>query len=326
MIASLPYCQASNHKFSSPSSQRINAMQPTEIRSLTVCLDQSAPLQGAFVHAIEWAKRLNLPVRAISFPHEAYTTGQDYHTGNGKLHTRRITEESHSPDIMISCSESCRNQGIVCDHFVCKEPIADGVKEFLKDTDLLVLDSSATPELKKLVFQNINRNQTSVLYCPQPWEPVSRVLVVNQPGDYSVYFLKTIGCICREFRVTPFLLTIARSEVTAMINQSVAEDLLSCQGVPAKCGFYVGDHVSKFISYVAQLRHCSHVFIEQKNHASWLNGQKWNAMERIINLSNSCSLSSLVLPETTEKTILRTRYPLYRPLESTIWPRHMVPT
>lgn len=301
-------------------------MEPTEIRAMTVFLDPFAPAQVAFVHAVEWAKRLGVPVRAIIYPHETICSGQDNQSINGNLLKGGITTNKTLSDFINRCSESCKNQGVSWGQIQCKEPLAEGIKGFLKDTDLLVFDNTVAAELKKLIFQNINRHQTVVLYCSQPWVPVSRILVVNQPGDYSVYFLKTIARICRGFRVTPFLLTIARSEVAAMVHQSVAEDLLSCQGVPASCDYFVGDDVSKFISYVAELRHCSHVFIEQKNHASWLNGQKWNAMERIINLSNTCSLSSLILPETTEKTILRTRYPQYRPLESTNWPRHMVPT
>lgn len=301
-------------------------MQPTEMRAITVFLDSFAPVQIAFDHAIEWAKRLGVSVRVVSFPPETVSSGKDYQPINGNLHTGHFTTKIPFSDFINSCSESCKNLGVAWVHFQCKEPLAEGVKEFLKDTDLLVFDNSVAPELKKLTFQNLNRNQTSVLYCPQTWEPFSRVLVVNQPGDYSVYFLKAIAHICREFRVTPYLLTVARTEVAAMVHQSVAEDLLSCQGVPANCDYYVGDDVSKFISYVAELHHCSHVFIEQKNHVSWLNGQKWNTMERIINLSNSSSLSSLILPETTEKTILRTRYSQFRPLESTNWPRHMMPT
>lgn len=289
-------------------------------------LDPFAPDQVAFGHAVEWAKRLGVSVRAVSFPYERVSSRKDYRRINGNPLAGRITTKSLFSDFINSCSETCKNQGVAWDHFACREPFADGVKELLKDTDLLVIADSATPELKKLVFQNINRNQTSLLYCTQPWEPVSRVLVVNQQGEYSVYFLKTIARICREFHLLPFLLTIARSEVTAIMNQSVAEELLSCQGVPTNCDFYVGDDVSRFISYVAELRHCTHVFIEQKNQVSWLNGQKWNAMERIINLSKSSSLASLILPETTAQTILRTRYPQKPPLETTNWPRHMVPT
>ena len=177
-----------------------------------------------------------------------------------------------------------------------------------------------------MAFLGIDGSHTSIHYCPQAVDSASRILILNQPGEYSIYFLRIIAQVCRAYQLTPFVLSIAQSETAAQVSQSVAEEYLSCQGVPANFDFYVGDDVGNFISYVARLRRCSHILVEQKNHHVWMNGQKWNAMERIIALAKSCSLSCLVFPETTQSSILEAKYPNYRPLQSPRWPRRLATT
>jgi hypothetical protein len=168
------------------------------------------------------------------------------------------------------------------------------VERSTRPAELCVFGHALPPRLKEeLLRQSLQETETSVLVCPRPWRPVSRVLVVQQHGGGS-HFLDSAAGVCRAFQVEAVVLTVARSEREARLRQVSAEEAFAAQRCPAEFDFIVGWDVRAAVAWAARWRRCSHVVLEKENAPSrwlWLRG---DTMGRLLELSDS--LTFLALP------------------------------
>jgi hypothetical protein len=246
-------------------------MQTLALRQVSVLLDeQAAPAQGAFAHALEWASRLALPLRALLFP-------------------------ASTPATVEQCARACAERGVLWDASVWRGAFTRGVEDFLRPAELCVFGDALPLPLKgELLRRALDSGSTSLLVCPGSWSPASRVLILNQHREPWHCFLDHAFTLCRTLALTPVILTVARSERAARRGQQSAEERAARQGLHADFDFVVGWDVPTAVSRVARWRRCTHVFAERPPAASWWSYLRGDPTARLLGLSGALTL--LLLP------------------------------
>ena len=69
------------------------------------------------------------------------------------------------------------------------------------------------------------------LRCPRTGERISRVLVADLGLGPDTGFLEPVARVCRDCRVWPVVLTVARTEPDARLRQAQTEALFAAHGV-----------------------------------------------------------------------------------------------
>lgn len=250
-------------------------MRSPGLRHISVWVDEAAPEQGPFVHALEWAAHLGLPLHGIAAPP----------TGSGV----------RSAEQMETCARACLGRGIPWVAFPGQGPLTLEAEQSTRPPELCVFGHALPARLKEeLLRRSLRGTGTSVLVCPRPWRPVSRVLVVQQHGPGGSRFLDSAAGVCRAFQVEAVVLTVARSEREARLRQRSAEEAFAAQRCPAEFDFMVGWDVRTAVAWAARWRRCSHVVLEKENALSWWRWLRGDTMGRLLELSDS--LTFLALP------------------------------
>jgi hypothetical protein len=248
------------------------------LRHVSVWLDDLAP-GGAFAHALEWAGRLGVHLRA-----EAAGT---------------------RAEAMQACAAACLRSGVPWDSTPERErgPFAAG--PFPRPGELGVFGAALAPPVReRFLRQALRQADAPVLICPRSWQPVSRVLVVYQHGDPGGRFLDGVAEVCRAFRVTPVVLTVAGSEREARLRQRRAEEAFAARGQPADFDFMAGWDVRTAVACVSRWRRCSHVFLERPRGPDWWRRLCGDTLEDLLGVSDALTFLALPggLPAEGERT------------------------
>jgi hypothetical protein len=233
---------------------------------VSVWLDGLSPDQGAFVHALEWASRLRLPLRG------AFSPMRD----------------------LSPYAEACHRKGVSWEVAVRQENPYLGVEDFFGPLGLCVFGQALPPRLREYLLRcSLEGKQTATLVCPDAGAPLSRVLVLNQGRDPAHSFLTSTARLCRVFQATPVVLTVARSEAEARLRQQAAQTLFTAHSLPGDFDFLVGCDLRTAVSLEARCRRCSHVFVERENASSWWRWLRGDIMRRLLRLADSLAFLSL---------------------------------
>jgi K+-sensing histidine kinase KdpD len=178
-------------------------------------------------------------------------------------------------------------------------PIENGLKELLNPEDICVVSSAVDPTLKEMFFAlSLSRMPTNLLVCSQYCEPVSRILVLNQPSDVPYRFLHSAAQLCRRLRATPLVLTVAHSESLVRASEHQAENIFGCEQVPATFDFVVSSDVANSVALITRLRQCTHLFIGKPSLPSWVYSFRWTLMESLL---RQLGLTCLALPDSVDQ-------------------------
>jgi hypothetical protein len=260
---------------------------------VSVWLDALAPDAGAFAHALEWASRLGLPLRGV-----LAAPGRNPRQAKGEAETgKRRPEPDAEVAVLRTCEAACARAGIPWSVCVCEGAPALWAREFLSPLELCLFGHSLPGDLRT-AFLRTSRQQkhTAALVCSANWHPLSRVLVLNQGRDPGNAFLASAAQICRAFRVTPVVLTVARSEWEAHLRQAFAQNMFTRAGLGGDFDLVIGCEVGAAVALEAQCRRCSHVFLEKPSTPPWWRWLRGDALQRLLGLSEA--LTFLTLPRT----------------------------
>jgi hypothetical protein len=264
---------------------------------VSVWLDELAPDRGAFAHALEWASRLRLPLKAFapSSSQQDTTASGPSRDGKGCLALPGPAAPALGPERLHACEAACLQHGVAWGAFHWQGSVSFGIERFLRPVQLCVLGADLpAPGGPELLARSLHSPPGPVLVCPQSWRPMSRVLIVNQQRDVRSCFLDLAARVCQAVAVVPVVLTVARSEREAQARQRLAEETLAASRLPADFDCAVGCDAATAAATVARWRRCSHAFVESGRLTSWWSWARGPLPEQL--LRQSASLTVLALP------------------------------
>jgi hypothetical protein len=270
-------------------------------RRITVVLDPLAPEQGAFAHAIDWARRLRLPVRAIGVVPEP--AGKAGNRTTAKLEQTPIRQ---SPDpfpaawtteeAYAEVARDCARQGIGWEFFRSEGARVTGIWEELEPDDLFVFGHALALNRKRELFRRAFSNPLfTTLVCPNRWVALSRMLFLDDSPRPNERFLASAAQLARCFGVQPIVLTVARSEKAARQRQQFNQELLAGYGIRADFDSVVGSEVRAAVAHVAQWRRSQLIVMQGRSIPLWWRWLHGHPVERLI--GSLASLAVLTLPE-----------------------------
>jgi hypothetical protein len=269
-------------------------MDTFDLPHISLWLDNLAPRRGAFVHALEWAARLNIPIRAIAPEIGARFCAEQPKVPNSM--TCVVPEET-----IEACAVACYRRRVPWSLMRWTGPIENGLKELLNPEDICVVSNAVDPALKDIFFSlSLSRIHTNLLMCSKNCEPMSRILVLNQTSDVPYHFLQLAAQLCRRLQATPLVLTVAYSESLVRASQHQAEDIFGSEQVPATFDFVVSSDVANSVALIARLRKCTHLFIGKPKLPSWVCSFRWTLMESLSRQLDS--LTCLALPDSVDQS------------------------
>jgi hypothetical protein len=238
-------------------------------RRITVLLDHSTPYRGAFAQALQWARRLRLPVHGVS-----------------------LCEQEKPAEFEL-----------VCDRFALRwdlsqlsDGAAFGLNQEFEPADLVVFGHSLPTPKQKDVFRTAARHAT--LVCPENYEPLSRMAIVDEGGGGSSRFLSQAAELAHCCRVAPTVLTVGRSEQMVRHQQESAREILAAFGLDADFDSIVGSETRGIAANVARWRRAQLIVMQGRCTAAWWRWLRGDAPERRLALFSAFSV--LTLPEAGE--------------------------
>lgn len=239
------------------------------LRQITVWLDELAPGQGTFAHALEWATMLHLPLRGL------------VSVGRNRWPLPAET--------IAACESACAWSGVSWS-WAHEDPDRheDRDGENGLSSNLLVIGGAMPVSINRRLFRDaVNRPQVGPLVCPRSWEYLRRPLVINEGRTRGQGFLEAAVRICHDVAQPAVVLTVARFDEDARSRQQLAEEVFAAHGVKADFHVVVGGDFYSGVSVVANWRRCSHVFVEKISVSSV---QRWlgrNVSDHIFEWSDS---------------------------------------
>jgi K+-sensing histidine kinase KdpD len=164
----------------------------------------------------------------------------------------------------------------------------------LRPSELCVLANALPRNLKQDLFQHtLQATPASMLVCAQAWQPVSRILVLNQHRDPGSRFLEAAAEICHNFRVPPAVLTVAWTEEEARRRQQFAQVAFADLEIPADFDLICNCELRTAVAAIARWRHCSHVLLERRRLSPWRRWLHGEPIQQLLGLSDSLTLLTL---------------------------------
>ena len=273
------------------------------LQRIVVLLEPEAPEQGAFAEALHWAKRLQLPLHGIEFsprlPGE-HCPGR-FPPPDRSVVSPEAALDERTEGLAQRYAAACARLGVPWEQCAeaCHSPT--GLPALFAANDLLVLEQSSTSRHRRELLQQLLRQRTpALLLCSHTEErPLRRMLILHEASARRKSVLPAALALCQRLGVTPVVLTVARSERRACIQEEGARRLVAGIGLPCEFDFVVGAEVRVAVACVARWRRCQVVAMDRNHSTSWW---RWWRDDR-FNLVTSlpAPLAALALPEGAER-------------------------
>ena len=249
-------------------------------RRLVVLLDDRVPKNGAFALAADWAWRLQLPILGVSLP-----DGRSGSNGCASPKTAEIEKQ---------CADFCARRNIPWQVSRWQEPLAAELRRLIQPTDLLVGGPGLPPALRHELFREAKAGIVpALLLCPQIYQPLTRILFLDQSDREDDDLLIATVEFCRDFQAGLVVLTVARTEDEARRRQQRLRQVLQGLKVMTDFDFLVGGEVRGAAASVARWRHCQLVVMAPLESPRWW--RWWRADSRSWSMDLVDSLAFLTL-------------------------------
>src|SRR5579862_9569356 len=158
------------------------SMKSHSLEHVSVWLDDGPSDSNVFPQALEWAFRLNLPLRAV-------VTSRRFHSCStnqpDQLVPYKSLEQSHAPVVenMKAWGIACTERGIALEMFMWLGSGAGGFDQFLRPYGLCVcLDDPSSHVQEELFRRSASSHDNAVLLSSPTCGPITRILVLyDQP-------------------------------------------------------------------------------------------------------------------------------------------------
>lgn len=269
-------------------------MQPRCFQRVSAWLDDGSSEGRILSLALDWAFRLNLPLRVIA------TSSSVASLSATTVYPRDRWIESGSPVMqkMKAWSAECAQRGVVMETNFSHEGGEAGMDQFLRPGGLCVFGentASNTPE--ELLQRSARDPEIAVLLCPPTCVPMARIMVLCHQSSLNGTYLESAVRLCQALEIPTVILIVANTEREAQLRQGYAEGVCHSFRLQADFDFVVGCDLRSAVSRVASWRSCSHLIIERQNAVSWWPGWNTDLLDQLRRLSEP--LSILALPEAT---------------------------
>jgi hypothetical protein len=266
-------------------------------RIVSVWLDELTPDCAAFLQGLEWASGLRLPLRLVVplTPDREAPAWQACDAAEDEL--RGVLEPLRL---------ACLARGVSWDGAISSERPEAAIRQFLRAGELCVFANALPGAIKELVLWRSARDPSvSLLVCPRAWQPMRKLLVIQEARNPGSRFLNFVVDVCNAFRVAPTVLTVARDEEQARCLQQSAAKVLTAIESPADFDFLVGADTLTAVALAARCRRCTHVMLERPGAAARFPWFRADTLSRLLNLPDT--LTFLAVPPAMQPTSAQTR-------------------
>jgi hypothetical protein len=260
-------------------------MPPLSVHRVSVWLDSLAPDRGAFAHALDWAGHLEVPLRV-------FVAQPDPRGGSwANAGVPAAASAGGMAETIRACAATCDYNHVPLDATSWCGPVGLGVREFLHPTDLCVFGGTLPPhEMEALLQGYFDSPATPALICPPTWQPLMRVLVVNQARGPGNRFIEAAADLCLGFRARPVVLTVAASTAAAEGSQRGVEQAFAARGLAGDFDAAVGCQVRSAVAWAAHWHNCSHVFVERRTASPLWRWLREDTVERLLGLTDAVAV------------------------------------
>jgi len=243
---------------------------------LVVLLDDLAPGAGVFAQAVQWHRRLHVPLHAIALP--AW---------------RQPSQANDEEDPLRACAATCEHDGDALDITFTTGQLGDAWR-LLHPDDLVLFGQRLPVEARTwLQRQALGSMAPAVLVCPDDCSPLTRVLVLDQADHSTETFLVGAVKLAAELQAAAVVLTVAPTEKAALARQQKARQALRQAELWADCDFVVGSEVGAAVAHVARWRRSQLIMLERPNLSSWRRWLRGNTLTQRFDEMGSLAVLSL---------------------------------
>ncbi len=257
-------------------------MQAWTLEHVSFWLEAKSGNDIAFSHALEWAFRLELPLRITAITNPPVT--EKIRNWNEAAALRGVGIEMHLT--------MARTQGAV-DQFLR----ANGLCVFSEASDAYL-----TPHLMRRSAQIQSICQ---LLCPRVFSPIDRVLVVCRDADWRAQYLESAARICQSLNTTPIVLILAGSECDAKLKQEFAEGIFHSRQMLADIDFVIDRDPVLAVNRIVSWRRCTHVIMSRSSRESDSFQRDLSATVSVLTLPDVLSLELPRRIASSRKTVSR---------------------
>jgi hypothetical protein len=250
-------------------------MQARSLQNVSVWLDGGSVDESVFPHAMDWAFRLHLPLRAV------VTAGRN---------------QAPVVEKMKGWGSACAQRGVDLEMSLSLEGGEPAMEQFLRPYGLCVFVEDPSSQLQQeLLMRSAHKPDNAVLMCAPISVPMTRIMVLCHQSSPNATYLENVARLCQALEIQPIILIVANTEREAHLRQGYAEGVCNSFGLLADCDLVVGCDLRSAVSRVANWRSCSHLIIDRQNAGSWWQRMNGDLLEQLRRRSDS--LSILALPE-----------------------------
>ena len=269
-------------------------MQPRPLQHVSIWLEDYPSNERVFSHALDWASRLSLPLRAF--------------IASPRFHARSTCHGSPvlSADETNQCSEpvvekirtwgiACSQRGVTLEMFMWPGDGDVGMNQFLRRGGICVFADACSGTEQDRRRRSTRNHENALLLCSPNCTSMSRILVVyNHVAPHGAYLESALG-LCQALEVPPVILIVAKTESEADRGRGYAEGICTFSRLQADFDVLVGCDLRTAVKRVALWRSCSHLIIERQNAVFPRQRGNDDVLYQLGRLSESVSI--LVLPE-----------------------------
>lgn len=226
------------------------------LRHVSVWLEDGPSDGSIFTQAMDWAFRLNLPLRAIV------------------KSPRSPSDASKVGTKSLDLGAACAQRGIALELFLWPGDGDAGLRQFLCPHGLCVFMARPDASVADELWQRAARcYENALVVCSAACSPLTRILVLYDQGQASAGYLENVVCFCSALAIRPIILIVAQTEHEAHFRRGFAEGICTSLGLAADIDLIVGCAAPVAASRVATWRNCTHVIVERHQTAS-----RWHAL------------------------------------------------
>jgi hypothetical protein len=224
----------------------MSAMHSCTLQQVAIWLEDAATNEAAFAHAVEWAARLNLPLRVF-----AVIEPRHFSVSSPRLIDR-----------LKSWAKECDRRGVALESHLFIEPTQEAVEQYLRENSLCVFSERSESTLEEdLLRRSLHLPLVCQLFGAATFAPITRLLILCRDEELRVQFLESAARLCYALGITPLILILARSECDAELKHEYVQGVFHAQRMFADVDFVIDRDPGLAVRRMISWRGCSHLVV-----------------------------------------------------------------